>query len=823
MDMTKKLVFSVVLPVSVCLAPLVAAAQGTGTAPAAASQQQPTSTDDLAPISQVTLGAQWVGGSNTNLFGRYNGFTEKGFDILAGFTVQKRDPPDSGGTWYYDIGGANLDFQTGNSLARGFSDSGYVNDTSNDLGPEAEISLKLGNQGTWGLTADYDAISYTGDVVDSIYTVNGTNATLNNNLPAWGGATNNPLKVGPITSYTVAGLSPAEQPVQVGTRRDILQLGGNWLFDDWTLSTNIRHEHKEGSMDQTLFLNDTFSGMAFAMPVDYDTNRFEIEAAYNDPDLQAVLQYTFSQFTDNNQSVVVRSPVSGASITPFSGPPAQSANYSLAPSNSAHYLTGMLGDNVAPGTRITLNGRLGVELQDSTFPANSADPNLSSGLGAPAFQWFTNLNSMNQGTSATSPDDIAWVYQGNLAIDSALATDLDGRASYSFDGRSVHLNQREVWTGAFAPDSSAGYPSYVVPQDWFNQTAKLEASYRLVPENNTKLTATYSFNDIDRTNAQVEHSVTNTESLQLSSMIGPALLGLLTYEHADRSGTLIYGTAWGNLENGAPAYYGTPSGAYYQAPMTSNAVTARLDFAPQGNLTGGLYLKWVDENYNYPSVPNSAAACTAACAAGDWSLSGYGTGIKEDYNLTVGPDISYKPVPAVNLHGYYTYERIYYNNLGNGACAESNTGLCAGSAGYYQNTYTSGMNSAGFSGDWQTTAKLTLKAEYNLAYGLISFGEFNGVEVLNVTQTYQNVTPYPSVNSEMNQVKVAASYKFAEHIEASLIYQYSMFRNNDWDYTGTPIIAQSQLTPTAISTLTPGYGAPHYYVSSIGTVLRITL
>jgi hypothetical protein len=37
-----------------------------------------------------------------------------------------------------------------------------------------------------------------------------------------------------------------------------------------------------------------------------------------------------------------------------------------------------------------------------------------------------NLNAMNQGTSAFSPAATAWVYQGNFAVTSNLATDLDG-------------------------------------------------------------------------------------------------------------------------------------------------------------------------------------------------------------------------------------------------------------------------------------------------------------------------------------------------------------------------------------------------------------
>lgn len=830
--MLKKQILCAAIFVGVCLQPVAVMAQA---APApqpatasAAAPPQPAATSKSS--DQFSLGTQWVGGSNTGLYGRYNGFTQQGMDVLGDFSVQRRDAWDSGKTWYYDFTGTNLNFQTGDQLAKNFHDNTYTNNTSNDLGPMAELSLKLGDQGSWGVAADYDAISYTGNIINSIYTVNGTTATLNNNFPAWGGATPSPAGGTPglIHSYTTMTLAPAEVPFQVGTRRDILTFSGQTFLDDWTLSANIRHEHKEGSVEQSLFAysnSQEFGGVAFTMPIDYDTDRLDVTAAYNLPDLQAVLQYTYAHFSDNNSGVTVPAFLSATALSPVSGPFAQTALYSTPPSTSAHYVTAMFGDSLMPGTRITLNLRGGVELQNSTFPANNADPYLSNTLGKPAFAWFSNLNSFNQGTSATSPEDVAWVYQGNLAIASKLATDLDGRASYSFDGRSVHLNQYEVWTGgAVFAEATATTPAYVVPQDWFKQTAKVELGYRILPESNTKLTVDYAFADDNRTNAQVAHSITNTETARLSSMVGSDILGSLSYEHGDRTGSLVYGTAWNNLTTGFPGPFNTPSGAYYEAPMVSNAVVFRVDYAAKGELTGGLFLKYTNENYHYAGVPDTAALCAAApgCAAGDWTLTGVGTGIKQDYNVAVGPDVNYRPDTDVNLHFYYTYEKIYYDNLGNGACAESNTGVCAGSAGYYQNTYASNMNSAGLSGTWQVNSKVKVAAEYNMSSGAINFGEFNGVQVANVTGTYQNVTPYPDINSVMHQLKLSAVYRLAANIECSLQYQFSMFRNNDWDDLAEPIIPTTN-TGTAISSLNAGYAAPHYNVSTIGTVLKVTL
>lgn len=797
-----------------CWVPLAAMAQT-----AAAPTPVPAIPDALLKpmsISELTIGTQWVGGHNTGQYGRYNGFTATGVDFLLGFSVQKRDGWNSGDTWYYNVSGLNLDFQTGSHLTRSFRDNDYMSDTSNKLGPNAELDLSFGEQGKWGVTARYDATSYTGNIISSLWTINNGTGLLNNNMLPFGGASNSPLTKGTITSWNTATLTPNFKQFETGTRRDKIEVAGNVELDEWTFSTAIQHEHKQGSLEESV--RETYGGMPFTLPVDYDTDRFDVSASYIDPDFQALIRYTYSHFTDNNLGVTLPYVVSIAALTATSGPYAQAAFYSTPPSNSAHYVTGMFSDKLSPKTRLVFNGRVGLELQDSTFAPNSADPNLSNTLGNPTFKWFANLNSHNQGTTANSLDASAVVYQGNLSINSELAEHLEGRASYSIDGRHVDTNQYKVFFGAATIDAQANAFNFSVVQNWVKQNGSVELGYLIMPESSTKVTVNYTFNDTSRSNAQVGHSITNTETIQLSSMLGKEILGRLTYEHAHRSGVLHYGTAWGNLENGVPDPDNTPSGAYYQAPMVSDAVTLRADYAPEGNLSGGIFLKFANNHYHYPAVESAATPTNA----GNWTLAGTGEGLYRDYNLTVGPDVNYRPSDNVNLHLYYTYEQIYFDNRGNGACAEVNTGTCLGTAGYFQNTYQSDMHTAGIGGDWQVTDRLKLASEYNLSVGSVIFGEFNGVMVPTVTQSYQNVTPYPDIDSTMHDLKVTAVYQFTDNIDGSLIYRYSMFNNNDWQFVPVPAIATTN-TGTAISILNAGYGPPNYNVSSIGMVARMRL
>ena len=806
--MTHKLSISALALLSTAMVSPLALAQD-------AVPQIPPELNQPVVFNEISVGVQYSGGHNTGQYGRYNGFNAKGVDILLGFDMERRDAWNSGGTHYFEFSGRNLDFQTQNTVATGFRDKAFENNTMSNFGPEAEISLAFGNQGSWGITADYDATTYTGNIISSLWTTSGALGTLNNGLLPYGGAPG-PLTKGTTTAFTTTTLGPNFRQFQTGTRRDKVDIGGKYQLDEWTFATNIQHEHKQGSLEESL--RETYAGMAFTLPVDFDTDRFDLSASYIDPDFQALIQYTYSHFADNYSGITLPYPVSISALSASSGPYAQAGLYATPPSNSAHYITAMLSDKLAPQTRLVFNGRIGVELQDSTFMANSADPGLSNTLGNPTYSWFKNLNSLNQGTSATSPNARAYIYQGNLTFSTELAEHLTGRASYSLDGRDVHINQYQVWIGGSSPDATANTAVYVVPQGWVKQNGSVELDYLVLPESSTKVTASYNFNNTNRTNAQVRHSVTHSFGLNVSSMLGKEILARVSYAHDNRSGVLHYGTAWGNLEQGVPEEDGTPSGAYYQAPMTADAVTIRADYAPESDLSGGVFAKFSNNRYHYPSVASAATSTNS----GDWTVVGHGEGITHNSSLTIGPDVNYRPSNAVTLHAYYSYERIYFDNRGNGNCAENVTGLCAGSIGYYQNNYTSSMHTAGFSGDWKATDKLKFTSEYNLSVGSVLFGQFNGVTVPTVTQSYQNVTSYPDVNSRMDDITVTAIYQLSDNVEASLMYRYSMFNNNDWQYVAAPVIATTN-TGTAISIVNAGYGAPNYNVSTAGMMLKVRL
>ena len=788
-----------------CLTPLAAFADDFNLEPVAPSAEAGAPAAGLGggPFhGDIQIDVGGVMGNNANQAGRYNGFNSTGpFGGIGQINLSDRPAWNSDDTRYYELNGNNLILQTSDHLGTGLNrDSAWAADTHNGLGNNASLGFKFGDQGTWGAQVYYDSITYTGNVIDSLYNVNGGLATLNPGLTPWGGATAGSNK-GATTAFTVPQLmaTGAMKPFQMGTRRDIIGGDFKYIWNDWTFTGAFRHEHKEGSMEEAF--DGPYGGTAFALPINYDTQRYDLSAAYNTPHFQGVVQYTFSHFTDNINFVNLPYPTSNTAA-PFQ----RSAAYSTPPSNDAHYLTFMAATDVVPLTRINVNARIGLELQDNQFAPNTADPNPSGAAG------FSSLNPTTlEGTSTTSPGMMAEIYQLKISAASHPFTDVNTRVYYGLDGRDVSLNQYQVNVGGTggSSDSSLAGTAFVVPQDWFKQNAGVEMGYRFLPEYESRVVVGYRFDAIDRSNAQVGHSSTNTASIALSSEFGPKVDGKLSFEYADRTGAM-------NYLFGAWTYLGqstTFSGAYYQAPMTSESVTMRVDYTPLDSLNGELFLQFKNENYTYAgtTAANSGTAATLP-------LSGVGGGVKQDYALTVGPDINYRPTKTTNIHFFYTYELLFYNNLGNGACSTSNTGACLGSAGYFQNKQTSSTQTVGLSGEWSATDKLKLRAEYTISYGTVMFGEFNGVFVSNPTLSNQNVSNYPDINSLMNNVRLTATYELMPNINLVLQGIYTSFHNNDWNDTANPIQGAGT---TAISILTPGYNSPNYSIVALMAGIKL--
>ncbi len=261
----------------------------------AASAQTPAPAADqqvLAPFigstpysGEIEFGLMGVMGQNADQAGRYTGFNTTGIDLVGGWDLVGRDPWFGNGTRYFEFNGNNIVFQTGNQLGSGLGgDTNWSSPINNNFSNNGSVGFKVGDQGTWSAGAYLNSITYTGNAIDSLYTVYGNQAVLNPGLTPFGGATSPTTATpGALTSahYTAAVLAKtgAMELEQTGTRRDIVGGDFKYIWNDWTFTGAFSHEHKEGSMEEAF--DGPYGGTAFTLPINYDTNRYDLSAAYN--------------------------------------------------------------------------------------------------------------------------------------------------------------------------------------------------------------------------------------------------------------------------------------------------------------------------------------------------------------------------------------------------------------------------------------------------------------------------------------------------------------------------------------------------------------
>ncbi len=573
---------------SVCLLPLMAVAQAADDTGFDLPEAMPN-TQELNRISSqpaeydnsVSVGLR--GQSSTSAeYGRYNGNYREGGSVIGDFRFSGRSDWKSTDTYYYNLNGSDLKLGFGGSF---------------DIAPNSSISLKVGNQGTWGLTANYDAMTYVAS--------NNFNATYNSN---------GTLSPGIAAGAYVAGQSGQTQSLLIGTRRDKGSVEGKYYYGDLLFTSGVTHEHKEGTQEGYIsFLTQA----TFVMPINYDTDRFTASVAFNTPKLQSSLNYTFSKFTDNNTAVNF---VNFKTTT-------NGAIYVLPPSNMAHQVSGQVGYNLNDDTRLNINTVYGLQLQNDDFQLATHDNAVTPPLPSQG-----SLNGFVQ------------TLFGNVALTTRPLPKTDLRLAYTIDTRSNNTNTLNPVDGLRSDAGSASKIMYRTPlnESWVKQTAQVTAGYRILPS--TKLTLGYTWRDTERSDALIKSSSENEVAAKVRTTFSDETTGSVGYTHAIRAASAPNFAIWNQLVSGGGDCGQSASGnivdcaqvPYYQAARTQDAVKARLNQVLGADASAGLVMNAVHDRY-----PNVSYGRTS------------------DYKIMSGPDLNYRFSPDAEAHAFYTYERTF--------------------------------------------------------------------------------------------------------------------------------------------------------------------
>ena len=740
-----------------CLLPIAAAADDfdVGDAPATPAQLAPPTHNAISQLPLPALGALpggfqnevVLGGgyqSNTALrYGRFNGLSNGGFFGIGGFTLR------SGFKWDSE-------------------DSFYLQAQGTDLGLDSRsFSLKLGQQGIWGLNFAYDGIPdfYS----NSFHSLWGSDGTLKAGIMP--GSINN------LTAQIGSSL-----PVQdISTRRDIFSGGGKYQVGDWTVSSQLRHEHKEGVKENSLAIlsapspiaangNLTSSGLGyFPEPINYDTDRYDISAQYNGGRMQGMVGYTYNKFTDNAATWNGVNPflftgtanVTGASGTAGAGSALLSSRYSLPPSNSAHQAKGQFAYNITPTMRLNANMQYGLMLQDDPYVSTTGNTFLAA-LPLPK----------------SSLDGAIQTVHANVALTARPLDKTDVRIAYTIDDRES-LTQRNRYNQWYLDAQNKQYTAYNMPLNYRHQTFEAQVNYKVAPE--TKVTLGYAYDSTARNDSATKLVSQSTFNAKVRTALWTDAYGSVSVMHEDRKASNYRrNAAWDALGLVENDLFGMMN--YYEASRTREEVKVMADFAPMKNMSASLFGKADFDRY-----PDSAF------------------GLKSNNNFTIGPDINYQFSTAMSAHAFYNYQLLYFNQnsaLSN-ACNSNGTSLTAGPApcqniGWWQGKNLDSTHSIGLGLDWQAIPDtLKVSADYNWSVGRNSYSIMDGGIFSFVTAgtAALQLAPIPDVRSIMHAINLRAEYKLADN--ASLWFGYTFERFSYKDY-GTQVGA-TQFSNAAFS------------------------
>ncbi len=771
---------------SVCMLPLIAAAQAQDNGgfdlsdtPPPQAETTSWSTPDTS-LGEVTIG---IGGQTqtSSDFGRYNGMPQSGVGVVGSWNLHQRDPWDGTGTHYFSF--------TGNDINFGFG----------KMGPEASLNLKIGDQGVWGVSASYDAMTYTAsDHFTTILDGNGNlspgyqNALIGANMyfnnvttlpSSLFGSFNGTTHLATSNPKTAFG-EANELTLDIGTRRDKGTIEGSYYVGAWLVTSSISHEHKEGSLEQAMTTGGNNAGMVtFPMPINYDTDAYMVAAAYNTDKLQAKLSYEFSNFTDNNSGGYA---FQGWNFSAYRDPGTsqytsypKSGVYSLPPSNQAHTVTGEVGYTFDPTTRLYATAVYGLQLQNDPFVPATLNAYYSSAPGAAlAAQLASNPTSLR---------GMVQTFFGSVVFTARPLPELNIKASYTVDARSPQTNS--MWIYGNPTDNTSLKYRQAVPESWTKQTIVLTAGYDILQD--TRITVGYTFRDALRSNAITRSAQDNEASVKVHSVLSSNVMGSLSYVHAERTASAPDWSLWlvqiPSDCGSTLAALGCQQVPFYQAARTQDSITGNLTAMLDQKTSLNLFGKYNVDEYHNPAAVYKATINPSV-------------GINRDYSIQGGPDLNYQIDAGTELHAYYTFQRSFRD------MRALNEQSVVGGSNFYEVASTYDIHTVGLGGTMQVNEKMKLVGDYTFSYGGQAFAQ-SGDWNLGVPGD-----PMLNTKSANNQVKLRAVYEYSPSTSYYLGYKFDSVDTNDWALVGA-----------SVGQVLTGDIPPKYNVSTITVAMTMKL
>ncbi len=551
-----------------------------------------------AIANEVSIGVYYLG-EDAYSFGKYNGLTDKGWEPLLDFRLEKRPVWDSGDTVRWRLQGWRLGLDS-RRLEYAYNDQGTqkfrfdYREIPNNRFADGATPYRALNPGTWDLA------------------------------PSW--------EVAPGSSNTLGFTTLTESLVdlKVDTKRRRMDLGyERRLGSNWVLDIDFRHETKEGV--RTLGSIFGFTGgnpraVILPAPVDWTTDTLEAMFEYSTARAQFGAGI-YASFFSNDESTLTFQNAYGYrnGWAPGVEYPDSYGRFALEPDNRYVQFKVYGGLNFTPSTRLTADFSHGRMEQDEALLPYTVNPDLNVHTPVP-------LASLDAEVATTML---------NLRLTSQLARRLGLAVNYHYDDRD-NKTPREVYPYIGA-DSQNQRPYEAgrinLPYSYTKHRADAIVTYRMARA--TRLKGGVEYSDYRRDYQEV------TDSDELAWLAGISMRGWgsgsfsFDYRSASRdvseyvgNAPLIQSQLPGTVDD--DEYENHPLlRKYFLADRDRDEWRFRADFAPGPVVNVGFAGSYAKDDYDESRF-----------------------GLTQAKVRSVGVDAGWYPQEHISLTGFYTKEKF---------------------------------------------------------------------------------------------------------------------------------------------------------------------
>jgi len=537
--------------------------------------------------------------------------------------------------------------------------------------------------------------------------------------------------VGTNTLTVAPGASPTSLlPLKLETERRRVS-GGFSLFSgaNWKTSLDVRHETKEGTDWIGGALLATAGGggggagggigrtyaVILPEPVDQTTTQMDASLEYSNKRTQWKMNFHTSLFNNANSSLRWEDPgfaVSGGASLPAEG------QLALAPDNRFFQLSFSGATSITDTTRFTGAWSVGLMKQDDAFLPYGIDGSAAATAALPR----------------DSLDGEVRVYNARLGLTSRPLKPLRLKAKYSYDQRDNRTPQAAYDYDRLDSGRTPTVAAVNEPLSYRKHKLDLDANYRF--SSSWSGAVGYEYRNTDRENSDVDKSREHIGTASLRWRPLDQLDGVLRLTKSEREASS------------------------YEAELTNqNPLLRKYNLTDRDQTRTGILV-------NYVPVDTVNIGLSADMIKDEYTESALGLAETDgkSYNL----DISFYPSEDLQLHAFYTYDRMDSQQLGSDAPATT----------LYRVDYEDRVDTIGLGAEIKNVWKrwdLAVNYRYSMGEGDISHTDIIPTG---------SPTAFPTLSNDLHHLELSASYDLSKKMQLKVAALYEELTTEDWVVDG---------------------------------------